>query len=191
MMISRYLINVSLMLAVLFINNHCYAEVEHCRGGECFPSTANFNDKTYPLVGTGLFRYWGFKIYGVALYADPENAAREKILDSVPKRFVLHYFREFSPKDFQESQRVILKSNTSADRNDVELKLKEMDKLYKGVVAGDEYALTYIPGVGTELALNGTPLGVVAGEEFQRAYFGIWLSKNSIKESLTKQILPK
>ncbi len=164
--------------------------LESCRGGECFPSSANFNGKTYPLVGTGLFRYWGFKIYGVALYADQENASRAKILESIPKKFVLHYFREFTPKDFQESQRVILKSTPSANKEELELKLQEMDKLYKGVVPGDEYALTYIPGKGTELALNGTPLGTVTGEAFQKAYFGIWLSENSIKESLTKQILP-
>lgn len=182
------------ILLLLVFTTHSessFAEVQHCRGGECFPSSANFNGKTYPLVGTGLFRYWGFKIYGVALYSEPENASRSKILESIPKRFVLHYFREFTPKDFQESQRVILKSSSPNSKEELEIKLQEMDKLYKGVVPGDEYALTYIPGIGTELALNGTPLGIVKGEEFQKAYFGIWLSENSIKESLTKQILPK
>jgi hypothetical protein len=180
----------SFLIGVMFFALQV-AAVEHCRGGECFPSTSSFNEKTYPLVGTGLFRYWGFKVYGVALYADLENATRDKILKDVPKRFTLHYFRDFKIKDFQESQRIILDTNPTIDRQLLESKLQEMDKLYRAVVAGDEYSLTYIPGKGTELALNGEPLGTVAGSDFQAAYFGIWLSKNSIKEGLTKQILPK
>ena len=53
---------------------------------------------------------------------------------------------------------------------------------------GDRYALTYIPGVGTELALNGKPKGVIEGD-FAAAYFAIWLGAKPLDASLKAQLL--
>jgi hypothetical protein len=56
------------------------------------------------------------------------------------------------------------------------------------VKPGDRYALTYVPGVGTELALNGTTLGTVEGADFAAAVFAIWLGPQAIDESLKTQL---
>ena len=61
--------------------------------------------------------------------------------------------------------------------------------MYEDVKPGDRYSLTYIPGKGTELALNGEPKGIVEGSEFAAALFSIWLGKKPIDESFKKQIL--
>jgi hypothetical protein len=61
--------------------------------------------------------------------------------------------------------------------------------LYRDVKPGDRYALTYVPGVGTELALNGTRLGTVAGADFAAAVFAIWLGPKAIDDSLKTQLL--
>jgi hypothetical protein len=57
------------------------------------------------------------------------------------------------------------------------------------VKPGDRYALTYVPGVGTELTLNGSPLGTVAGADFASAVFAIWLGPKALDESLKTQLL--
>jgi hypothetical protein len=49
--------------------------------------------------------------------------------------------------------------------------------------------LTYIPGKGTELALNGESKGVVEGDDFAAALFSIWLGSKPISESLKKELL--
>ncbi|MBK9111219.1 MAG: chalcone isomerase family protein [Nitrospira sp.] len=49
---------------------------------------------------------------------------------------------------------------------------------------GDRYGLTYLPGVGTELALNGERKGIVEGADFAAAYFAIWLGPDPINEAL-------
>ena len=49
--------------------------------------------------------------------------------------------------------------------------------------------MTYLPGRGTELALNGTPLAVIEGADFAAAYFGIWLGPNSIDDRLKRDLL--
>lgn len=49
-----------------------------------------------------------------------------------------------------------------------------------GAPCTDRYSLTYMPGVGTELALNDNPLGVIDGADFAAAYFRIWLGDHPI-----------
>ena len=51
------------------------------------------------------------------------------------------------------------------------------NSLYVDVAPGDRYALTYLPGVGTELSLNGRPLGVIEGSDFAAAIFSLWLGE--------------
>ena len=63
--------------------------------------------------------------------------------------------------------------------------------LYRSVEPGDRYALTYVPGVGTELALNGKPLGNVEGAEFAAAVFAVWFGEREIDGALKKSLLAK
>jgi hypothetical protein len=181
------------LLALIFISlvSKVDAQVKVCQGGECFPQSSFFNNQKYPLAGTGLFRYWGFKVYAIALYADPEDALKATILNPLPKRLVIHYFRDFEAKDFRESQKLALENPFKMNLDDLKSKLIEMEGLYRPVKKGDEYSITFIPGVGTQLELDGEILGTVEGDDFQKAYFGIWLSDNSVKESLRRQLLPR
>ena len=68
-------------------------------------------------------------------------------------------------------------------------RLDALHALYRDVEEGDRYRLTYVPGVGTTLALNGQPLGTIPGADFARDYFGIWLGPEPINESFRDQIL--
>ena len=63
------------------------------------------------------------------------------------------------------------------------------NSLYEDVQPGDRYSLTYIPGTGTELALNGEPMGIIEGADFATAVFSIWLGRKPICKSFKKQIL--
>ena len=49
--------------------------------------------------------------------------------------------------------------------------------------------LTYIPGRGTELALNGETKGLIKGANFAVAVFSIWLGSKPINKSFKRQIL--
>ena len=69
--------------------------------------------------------------------------------------------------------------NISAEEIDrLRAKIDYHNSLYVDVKPGDRYSLTYTPGVGTELALNGTPLGVIEGADFAAAIFSLWLGEN-------------
>jgi hypothetical protein len=57
------------------------------------------------------------------------------------------------------------------------------------VEPGDRYALTYIPGMGTELSLNGEAKGTIQGADFAAAIFSIWLGTKPIDKGLKRQLL--
>jgi hypothetical protein len=67
--------------------------------------------------------------------------------------------------------------------------IDQLNELYTDVQPGDRYSLTYVPGVGTELALNGQPRGLIEGAEFSAALFAIWIGREPVDEPLRKQLL--
>lgn len=142
------------------------------------------------LHGTGLLRYLKvFKGYVAALYL-PEGEKAEQAVVSGARRLELSYFWDIKGTDFATAGDKILADNV--DRALVEQlrpRLERMNALYRDVKPGDRYALTYVPGVGTELSLNGTPLGTIEGEDFARAYFSIWFGEKPIDLALKRQLL--
>jgi len=80
----------------------------------------------------------------------------------------------------------------NVDKATIERLRQQIDhhnSLYEDVGPGDRYALTYIPGKGTELALNGEPKGVVEGADFATALFSIWIGQEPIDETFKRQIM--
>ena len=63
------------------------------------------------------------------------------------------------------------------------------NSLYVDVQPGDRYALTYVPGVGTELALNGRPIGIIEGADFAAAIFSLWLGENPYDRQFKNALL--
>ena len=95
-----------------------------------------------------------------------------------------------SGTDFGKVGDQILAQNVDAQTFEaLRPRLDRINTLYRDVKPGDRYSLTYVPGVGTELALNGSPLGVIDGADFGAAYFRIWLGDHSIDARLRDQLL--
>lgn len=153
------------------------------------PSVEIAGQKT-PLRGTGTLK-WGifFTVYEGALYLPPKASA-EEVLDLIPKRLEIHYFTAIEAHQFAESAEPVLQRNLSPELlAEARPGIEKINRLYRDVQKGDRYSLTYIPDVGTQLALNGETLGVIAGEAFARAYFAIWLGEKPLDEDFKEQLL--
>ncbi|MGH7805626.1 MAG: chalcone isomerase family protein [Candidatus Binatia bacterium] len=113
--------------------------------------------------------------------------------EDVPKRLELEYFYSIPGKDFGPAGEEVLARNVSAETiAALNQPLAEISRLYVDVKPGDRYALTYLPGRGTELSRNGTPLGTVGGgAEFAAAYYTIWLGGEPISGAFRDQLLTK
>ena len=143
------------------------------------------------LRNLALLRYrWFFKVYVAALYLE-NDAAPEAILDAdVPRRLEIQYLYPFSREDFARSTREGIAKNAGPNvARDLAPQIKRFNALYRLVSPGDRYALTYVPRVGTELALNGQALGVISGAEFASALFAIWFGPAPLDEALKRDLL--
>ena len=157
--------------------------------GKKFSETYVADGKILRLAGTGLLRYWGFKAYTGAFYLE-EGASVDEVLSDKAKRIELEYFRAIKGKDFgSATDKSIAKNVDAAAYDRLRPRIDYHNSLYENVQPGDRYALTYIPGRGTELALNGEPKGIIEGADFAAAVFSIWLGSKPINDSFKKQIL--
>ena len=142
------------------------------------------------LRGSGLLRYMIFyKAYVGAFYLE-ESKNVDAALEDVGRRLVLHYFHPIKSEDFAKATIKMIKKNVSQEEyNAIAPQIEQMNTLYQNVQPGDQYAATYIPGKGMELALNNQALGTVPGREFSKAYFSIWLGKQPVSPSFRNALL--
>jgi hypothetical protein len=142
------------------------------------------------LYNAALLRYLKFiKAYVAALYL-PEGVLPEQVLTDVPKRLEISYLVAIKGQDFGKGAEPVLRRNLSADElARLRSRIDHINSIYRDVKAGDRYALTYLPGRGTELALNGSRLTVIEGADFAAAYFGIWLGREPIDDRLKHELL--
>ena len=147
-------------------------------------------DKTkLNLTGAGLLRYWGFKAYTGAFYLE-EGAPIDDALADRAKRIELEYFRSIKGEDFGPATNKSIAKNVDSNTFErLRPQIEYHNSLYEDVQPGDRYSLTYIPGKGTELSLNGASKGIIQGADFAAAVFSIWLGPKPISESFKRQIL--
>ena len=142
------------------------------------------------LNDVGLMRYrYVIKAYVAALYL-PDGGRPNDVLADTPKRLEIEYFYAIQASGFANATTEGIAMNVAPEKvAPLRARIERLNALYRDVKPGDRYALTYLPGIGTELALNGTPLGTVEGADFAAAVFAIWLGPKAIDESLKTQLL--
>ena len=147
-------------------------------------------NKRLTLRGVGLLKYLVvINAYVGGFYLEENTLISQKFTE-VERRIELHYFHAIASGDFAKATSKIIKKNVSPNRYEKLYPfIQQMNDLYLDVKPGDRYAATYIPGKGTELALNGKPLGIVPGGDFSKAFFGIWLGDNPLNENFRDALL--
>lgn len=166
------------------------AEIE----GVKFADSLSVGASELQLHGTGLLRYRIlFKGYVAALYLDSTfegEATPTSMRADEPRRLEIEYFWSIPADEFPKATIEGIKRNEGdATFDRLRPRIDQINALYADVEPGDRYALTYLPGVGTELALNGRRLGVIEGSDFAAAIFAIWVGDNPLDESLRSQLL--
>jgi hypothetical protein len=128
-------------------------------------------------------------VYDAALYL-PGDVAGKDVLKDVPKRLELSYHLSIKGPKFGESAGPYLEKNVPAEElARLKPRIEQLNGFYRDVKEGDRYALTYVPGKGTTLSLNGNPLGTIDGADFAAAYFTIWLGAKPISDTLRDELI--
>jgi hypothetical protein len=130
-----------------------------------------------------------FEAYVAALYLG-EGVTPERVLADVPRRLEIEYFWPIPADAFARATLEGISRNVDARTlASLQERIERVNRLYRDVRPGDRYALTYVPGAGTELALNGEPRGSIDGADFAAALFSIWLGDEPFDASLKDQLL--
>ena len=113
-------------------------------------------------------------------------------LADVAKVFELHYFHDIAAADFRTAtEESLVRSVGAATVTALRTRIDRFNALYQDMKDGQRYRLTYRPGIGTELAKDGVPLGTIEGADFAAAVFGIWLGPKAIDSGFRDRVLGK
>jgi hypothetical protein len=165
-------------------------------GKECngiaFPEQMQSEGGTLKLNGLGLREATIAKVdvYVAALYVAQTSADANAILKSnTPRELVLHFVRDVGRADLNKSWDEDFEKNAK----DQLPALKERIEMFKGLMAdmktGQRLRFAYKPGAGTQVDVNGTVKGTIAGDDFARALFSIWLGSRPPNAGLKAGLL--
>ncbi len=152
-----------------------------------FEDEITVDGRVLSLHGIGLLK-WKYlvNVYLVGLYK-PAEVRVAQVLEDIPKRLEYYFFVDMKASDFQETGFQLMARNVGEEKAmSLAKELEAFNSLYRDVRPGQRYTLTYLPGRGIEMALDGKVLGRVKGAEFAAAYFSIWLGPNPVSKSLQK-----
>jgi Chalcone isomerase-like len=163
--------------------------------GVKFPDGVQAEGTQLVLNGAGLRRKLFFKVYAMALYLPSKVATAAAAIDAPgPKRISIGMLRDVGAKTFSDALREGIADNHSeAEAGALEPRVKQLEALMDKVGEAKEgmrIALSWLPGKGTELAVNGAPAGdPIPGEDFYRALLRIWLGPHAVQDDLKQALL--
>lgn len=179
---------ISFMFLLMLIAGQGHA-AERCLKEVCVPEIREIAGTRAELKGLEKFSYWGFDLYKAALYAPSGVNTIEGVLGDTPKSLVLYYSRKIRNDQIVKGGDHNIRKNPDNKMPALEPRLAQINAAYQNVDKGDRYELLYEPGKGTTLLFNDVPKVTVPGVDFQKAYFGIWLSRYPISEDLRDKLL--
>jgi hypothetical protein len=131
-----------------------------------------------------------FDLYEVALFAAPGAGAEDVLEAKSGFHLQFRYLRKIDKKIILKSADRMLEKNLSeTERASIADRVDRINRAYTTVKEGDVSSLTYRPGVGTTLMINGEPVVTIEGKDFARLYFEIWLGEQAISQSMKRKLL--
>lgn len=190
--IRRKLFAITLSSLCLLLNAKAPASTLE---GQDFEDGIRLAQHELRLNGLGVRRIFFVKAYVAGLYLN-EKAATPAALVALPgpKRLQLRMLRGAGPDDFNSALVAGIRKNAGeaellrlADRvSQLELTIKSIGLTVKG----DVINLDYLPGLGTQLTLNGTRQGqAIFGADFFAAILGIFVGDQPVDALLKKGLL--
>jgi Chalcone isomerase-like len=151
--------------------------------------------KDLQLNGAGVRTRAVFKVYAMALYLGKKETTTEAVLAAPgPRRMTLSMLREVSGDDFGQAFMTGINANSNKDEKSKivgqMVKLGEVFVNVGGLKKGDVIHVDWIPDKGTQMELNGKPLGDAFPDvTFYNALLKIWLGDKPADSSLKPLLL--
>lgn len=183
----RTLTALALLVAVPMLARPAHAE--EC-GGVSMPSRTKVGGASLGLNGMGIREATMFNVdvYVAGLYVESRSRSPSRILGAdAPTRLVLHFVREVDKSDITDAFTEGFESSGKAGA--LRGKIRKLNSWMSAVDEGDEMVFSYLPGKGLHVRVKGRTRGTIAGADFAKAFFGIWLGSNPPNSGLKRGLL--
>jgi len=159
--------------------------------GVAVPASAMLGDKSLPLHGAGLRKRVFFKVYVGALYLEARGATAEAIVAAdAPKLVRMHFLRDVAREDVLKAFREGFEKNSGAAAAQALASLAQVEKaIPPEVKTGQVLLVSYLPGAGSSVGVEGGASATVAGKEFADALFRNWLGSEPADADLKAGML--
>lgn len=188
MRVSCHIIRLPLILFLLSFSKGAARTPEPPFPGQIIEELA---ETTFSKLGE--YRYvhrMFFKLYDAALFVAPDADPPAILNAETGFRLQFRYLRKIDKSIILKSSAKMLEKNLSpSELAQIADRMDRINKAYRSVGSGDRSSLTYIPGRGTTLRINGDYVTTIEGQDFAQLYFKIWLGEQSLSPSLTKSLL--
>ena len=165
--------------------------------GVKFPNSVQVGTAKLQINGAGVRYKLVFKVYAAALYLGEKATTPEAVLAAPgPRRLQIVMLREI---DGNELGKLFTKGmEQNAPREEFSksitgiLRMSDIFSNRKKLLAGDSFAVEWLPGTGTVISVNGKPEGLPIKEpEFYSALMKIWLGTVPADPQLKEALLGK
>ena len=133
--------------------------------GVNLPETVSVNNQNLVLNGAGIRKKFFIKIYVGGLYlAAKQSDAAAVITADASRRMVMHFLYGVSKDQISEAWEEGLRDNTPSASAEVKANFNKLASWMAAIDKGKELVLTYVPGQGTIVEVNGVAKGTLPGK---------------------------
>jgi hypothetical protein len=159
--------------------------------GVKLPDTMAVGGKTLDLNGAGLRKKFVVKVYVGALYlAEKSKDAKAVIAADQPKAVRMTFLRDLTKDQVMDAFKEGFEKNSAKQANALMPKLAEAGKaLPARLKEGSTMIVTYVPGKGSTLGMEGDAMATIEGKDFADALFRNWLGDAPADENLRDGML--
>ena len=145
-------------------------------GGVKLADRVDVNGTTLVLNGAGVRQKLFVKVYVGSLYLPAKQSSEEAILaGDTPRRMVMHFVYDVGAKSMVEAWESGLADNTPNASAEVRNNFKTLESWMEDIPKGNEIVMTYVPGAGTTVDVNGKTKGPLAGKATADALLSTWI----------------
>lgn len=152
-------------------------------------NSKGFSAEGMVILGSALKKFLTFRVVTVDLYIAKEYG-QEDILSDIPKRIEVNYHVNIPKPELDRATiKGISQNYSQAQLTALMPQIDQINSYYPDVKSGDKITVTYIPGLGSQVELNGKIKGIVPGADFAQAFFAIWVGEKPVDKQAKLKLL--
>ena len=183
--------SLGVIIFMAFISGAAAPACARAIAGLQFADTLHVQETRFTLNGVASYKKFGFPVLVAALWlAHAERDPGRILIEDMPRRYVTHFQRGVSSRRICRAWNEGLDANSPGASGEVKQQFQTLCLWIHDFRSGDEIAVTYFPGRGSLVELDGRRVGEIPGKGFADAYFACALGPSpSLGKGFKKALL--